>query len=274
MKKILSLGSLMLGLMAFAGPSLANRLAGATASADCTGYSLTVDAISLGTSKSYTVNYTFTLTPTAGPPVLVTGSIPFTASGATATVTASGTWPGSPLSASYTVTGSAVLTSSGSTVPITVNGSKAASLNCGRSGRMTGGGSVFEDDGTRVTHGFELHCDAAEQPNRLEVNWASSQRFHLETLTSAFCYQDPSINAGQPTNVFNTYVGAGTGRLDGVPGATAAFTFTDAGEPGKNDVATIVIKDSGGNVVLTVSGTLESGNQQAHVDNALRRRDD
>jgi hypothetical protein len=32
-------------------------------------------------------------------------------------------------------------------------------------------------------------------------------------------------------------------------------------------VATIVIKDSSGMVVLSVSGKLDSGNQQAHTDN-------
>jgi len=26
-------------------------------------------------------------------------------------------------------------------------------------GRMTGGGSIYTEDGMRVTHGFELHCD-------------------------------------------------------------------------------------------------------------------
>ena len=133
-------------------------------------------------------------------------------------------------------------------------------------GRMTGGGSVFETDGTRVTHGFELHCDVADVPNRLEINWPA-HRFHLETLTSAFCFQDPSINAAHPTNIFNTYVGIGTGLLGGAPGATAMWTFTDAGEPGTNDKATITIKDALGNVVLTVSGNLDSGNQQAHIDN-------
>src|SRR5579864_481 len=133
-------------------------------------------------------------------------------------------------------------------------------------GRMTGGGSVFEIDGTRVTHGFELHCDTTDVPNTLEINWAS-HRFHLTTLTSGLCFQDPSINAGHPTNIFNTYVGIGTGLLDGATGATAFWTFTDAGEPGTNDTATITIKDSLGNDVLTVSGKLDSGNQQAHTDN-------
>ena len=86
-------------------------------------------------------------------------------------------------------------------------------------------------------------------------------------MDTAFCFKDPAIDAAHPTNIFNTYVGSGTGRLDGAAGATAAWTFTDAGEPGKNDTATIVIKDSLGTVVLTVSGNLDSGNQQAHLDN-------
>jgi hypothetical protein len=169
------------------------------------------------------------------------------------------------------VTGSAVLTASGSTVPIIINGSSAALLTCGLDGRMTGGGSVFETDGTRVTHGFELHCDTPDVPNRLEINWAG-HRFHLETLISAFCSEDPTINAGHPTNIFNTYVGFGSGLLDGGPGATARWTFTDAGEPGTNDTATIVIKDSLGKVVLTVSGKLDIGTTD-HCRSRSRRSD-
>jgi hypothetical protein len=134
-------------------------------------------------------------------------------------------------------------------------------------GRMTGGGSVFETDGTRVTHGFELHCEIDDVPNRLEINWGIGNRFHLDTLTSAFCFVDPNINSGHPAAPFNTYQGVGTGSYNGTPGATATWTFTDAGEPGKNDMATITINDANSNVVLTVSGTLKNGNQQAHIDN-------
>ncbi len=134
-------------------------------------------------------------------------------------------------------------------------------------GRMTGGGSVFTTAGVRVTHGFEIHCDIADVPNRLEINWAGGNNFHLETLTSAFCFTDPKIDSGHPTAPFNTYIGAGTGKLNGVAGAAAAWTFTDAGEPGTKDKATITITDSHGNVVLTVSGLLDKGNQQAHTDN-------
>lgn len=131
-------------------------------------------------------------------------------------------------------------------------------------GRMTGGGSVFTSDGTRVTHGFELHCDKAKQPNNLEINWGPGNHFHLDKLTSATCKDDPSINPTPPPAGFDTYIGKGTGTYNGAPGATARWTFTDAGEPGTDDTAKIVIFDANGVKVLSVSGKLTFGNHQAH----------
>lgn len=129
-------------------------------------------------------------------------------------------------------------------------------------GRMTGGGSVFTIGGMRVTHGFELHCDASQGPNNLQVNWGKGNKFHLETLTSASCSDDPNIDEAPPVAGFDTYVGSGAGRCNGVP-ATATWTFTDAGEPGKNDTATI---DIVGGCTLSVSGSLKNGNHQAHKE--------
>lgn len=137
---------------------------------------------------------------------------------------------------------------------------------CSVPGRMTGGGSVFTNDNSRVTHGFELKCDKSQTPNNLEVNWGKGNKFHLETLTTASCSDDPAIEPNPPAAGFDTYKGTGTGRYNGAEGATAEWTFTDAGEPGKNDIATIVIKDSSGNIVLSVSGNLNGGNQQAHKE--------
>ena len=133
-------------------------------------------------------------------------------------------------------------------------------------GRMTGGGSVFTADGVRVTHGFELHCDANQEPNNLQVNWGKGNKFHLESLTSASCNDDPAIEPNPPAAGFDTYEGVGTGRYNGVSGATATWTFTDAGEPGNSDFAELVITDAGGNVVLSVSGNLNRGNHQAHEE--------
>jgi hypothetical protein len=128
---------------------------------------------------------------------------------------------------------------------------------------MTGGGSIFTSTGERVTHGLELHCSVPSSPNTLEINWGGNQ-FHLDTLLAVSCYTDPMISAGHPATNFNTYVGFGTGTYDGVAGATVLWTFTDAGEPGTNDMATYTIRDSGGNIFLTATGTLDNGNQQAH----------
>ena len=128
-------------------------------------------------------------------------------------------------------------------------------------GRMTGGGTVG-DTGTK--HGFELHCNITQSPNNLEVNWGKGNKFHLDTLSAASCSDDPSITPTPPTAGFNTYTGKGTGTYNGVAGATAEWTFTDAGEPGTKDTATIKITDVNGNIVLNVSGKLSQGNQQAH----------
>lgn len=127
-------------------------------------------------------------------------------------------------------------------------------------GRMTGGGSVGKTD---VRHGFELHCDMS-LPNNLEINWGKGNNFHLTSLTLATCSDDPSIDEGQPVAGFDTYAGSGVGKLNGVDGATIDFVLTDAGEPGKaGDYAKFSIN---GGAALAVSGTLDSGNHQAHPE--------
>jgi len=128
-------------------------------------------------------------------------------------------------------------------------------------GRMTGGGTIG-DTGTK--HGFELHCDITQSPNNLEVNWGKGNKFHLDTLSAASCSDDPNITPNPPAAGLNNYTQKGTGTYNGVAGATAEWTFTDAGEPGTNDTATIKITDVNGNIVLNVSGKLSQGNQQAH----------
>lgn len=130
-------------------------------------------------------------------------------------------------------------------------------------GRMTGGGTIPAGNPTlEGKHGFELHCDAADLPNRLEVNWGKGNKFHLETLTSAVCENNPALDEEQPVAGFDTYKGTGTGRLNGVSGASAKWVFTDDGEPGTDDHALISITDGVG--TYTFSGLLKNGNQQAH----------
>jgi hypothetical protein len=144
-------------------------------------------------------------------------------------------------------------------------------------GRMTGGGGCTTTDlntgkDIQVSHGFELHCNASDEPNNLEVNWSvegetGSHRFHLDVLAFADC-SDQGFNEKPPTAGFDTYYGEGTGSYDGESGATAKWTFTDKGEPGKDDTLEIEIKDESGEVVLSISCTLGSrgGNHQAHPE--------
>ena len=137
----------------------------------------------------------------------------------------------------------------------------------GIKGRMTGGGSVFQaGTGTRFTHGFELHCDPSAGPNRLQINWGKGNKFHLTSLDSATCSDDPALDEGNPVAGFDTFEGSGIGRLNGVPGAKITFKFTDDGEPGKGvDLAEFTIDD--GVTTIVVSGFLDKGNQQAHPEN-------
>ena len=135
---------------------------------------------------------------------------------------------------------------------------------------MTGGGSVFGTAGLRVTHGFELHCDLEIGPNNLEINWEGNH-FHLDTLTSVSCTDDPNIEPPPPAADFDTYFATGTGSCNGVEGATITFTLTDAGEPGakgaKKDTATFEITGCPDGLTLSVSGSLKKGNHQAHIQN-------
>ena len=132
-------------------------------------------------------------------------------------------------------------------------------------GRMTGGGSI---PGSKVHHGFTLHCNASQLPNNLEVNLGKGDKFHLEVLNTASCSDDGSIVESPPVAGFDTYTGTGIGRYNGVTGATIEFTFTDAGEPGVNDTASIKIVDAGGDTVLDISDNLKNGNHQAHASSS------
>lgn len=58
----------------------------------------------------------------------------------------------------------------------------------------------------------------------------------------------------------------GTGRYNGVTGASAEWEFTDKGEPGKDDTVRLKIVDAGGNIVVDIDGKLKVGNQQAHAE--------
>jgi hypothetical protein len=138
-------------------------------------------------------------------------------------------------------------------------------------GRMTGGGNQITVGGAKITRGFTIHCDITLS-NNIEVNWKSN-KWHLDKpITSATCIDDPNVEPAPPPAPFDTFIGEGVGRLNGVDGSFIRFTFVDAGEPGgDNDHAIIRIWAPGANPavdapVLDVNGFLSGGNLQAHYD--------
>jgi hypothetical protein len=131
--------------------------------------------------------------------------------------------------------------------------------------RMTGGGTIENGkgrDAERWTWGFEIRCDASR--GNLEYQDHSGGNFHLATLTTVICVDDPAVGPGVPKAGFDTMRVTGIGSWNGVAGYIVEVTFVDAGEPGTKDSIRIVVKESGGAVVSEVSGNLTGGNHQAH----------
>jgi len=118
-----------------------------------------------------------------------------------------------------------------------------------------------------VTRGFTLHCDILLS-NNLEINWPGNKWHTDKPFTAVQCLDDPAITPNPPDAPVDTYIGEGTGTLNGVPGATASIIFKDSGEQGgKNDFAQIRITDANGVVVLDLPlSPLTNGNVQAHFD--------
>ena len=132
-----------------------------------------------------------------------------------------------------------------------------------------------------MTHGFEIHCNPVINSDNLEINWpggGTENNFHLHNgvVTGTTCLETP-IDQLPRAAPFDTYIGVGTGKLNGVDGYSINWTLVDAGEPGKDDTAAYLIwKDTnndgdvdGGEPVALSVGTklLTFGNHQAHPEN-------
>jgi hypothetical protein len=134
---------------------------------------------------------------------------------------------------------------------------------------MTGGGQVGSGSST-ATHSLVLPCTLAQShPGpHLGVVYKSNGNHHftLTSLSSVSCSLDPKAGSPAPPKAdFNTLTGQGNGTCDGLP-AHVSFTFTDSGEPGTSDTASITISSSSsGGCSLSVSGPIANGDQQAHT---------
>jgi hypothetical protein len=126
--------------------------------------------------------------------------------------------------------------------------------------RMTGGGEMVHN-GSAYTHGFTLHCAFTHHVANLQLSWEGGH-FHLDDVAWVVCLDDPALEPSQPAVGFDTVVGVGWGRLDGVD-ADIWFKLTDAGEPG--DLDTLAFELAIGAWTMDGAGTLTDGNHQAHT---------
>jgi len=161
-----------------------------------------------------------------------------------------------------------------------------AVTTCTNEGFMTGGGRFNGNINNApapnptipiLVHGFILHCNAADLPNNLEINWKDpstgvEHQFHLDSLYWAQCQYVVALGSPNPPDAnFNLWVGNGTGRLDGTPGAFIYAQFSDQSQPagtqagGPGDWSTIVIYSPTHTLVLQVTDSLFGGAQQSHM---------
>lgn len=158
------------------------------------------------------------------------------------------------------------------TTPIvqSIGGSALATTGTGDCGWMTGGGQLtgtYRGEPARVTFGLgKIRCGSTE--TTLEVNAhpinsngpSGDASFHFTTIITLNC-----ITTGDPSPPKNSEPNRYIGTASDGNGHVVSFDFTDNGEPGTNDEATISISENSV-VILTATG-FTGGNLQAHKSN-------
>ena len=101
------------------------------------------------------------------------------------------------------------------------------------------------------------------------MNWPEGNNFHLEVMETAVCTDDDTIDQHPPGSApFDTHTGSGTGKLNGVLGASAEWVIVDGGEPGTNDFWSLTVRDENDVIVLSFTNRpLTLGNHQTHKTN-------
>lgn len=126
-----------------------------------------------------------------------------------------------------------------------------------QSGSMKGGGSFTSENDQQVNFNYEMYSLDVPAPYTMEIKW-SDQVFKLSKLNTL-----DLIKSGSGTGTNNYAKGTGTGAINGVGGATIEFLFTDTNVKG-NDFAQILVKDVNGDIVLSTSGTVTTGDNSAY----------
>ena len=253
-----------LALVAFsAAPAWANTLTGASATADCNGYTVTVNAVDLNPGTMYQINLDFTLT-CDGTTSTKFDTITFTADGTgNATETQSGTWGSGALSSHCTVTGTATLTSSGSQVPITINGQTSASLMCG----TTGGGKRF-GIGPSSMEG-DLHISPGDWISG-GYNFKFVSGSHGATALTVMATITVPISCPNGTTE-NVVVPLGIpGQLDGGGATAVAYNIAagDTSNHASNDQNSVLTWEGSVQAPANLCGGVDGRNQTGAVFNA------
>jgi len=123
--------------------------------------------------------------------------------------------------------------------------------------QMTGSAKIRGPQG-RTDIQLRLFCDPLRSPQRLVVRWGGDRSFELDLVLESECEEEPTP--------MHSHSGAGIGRLDGVPGAVATWTFQDLGEPGSEDHVELAIADQEGALLLELDTAIDGANLQAHED--------
>ena len=222
-KPLTVLGSALALIALSALPARANILTGATATANCSGYSVSVNAADLTAGTQYTIAYTFTITCSGGSSKTITGNIVFTAAGSTATATATGSFGTMPGTSGCNITGYASLPGF-STVPIDINGAGTTSIP---------GQGDFSNPAPLNCSTLTLACAASSG----SVNTPYSSSLVATGGVSPYTF---SITSGSlPTGLSLDF---SSGAITGTPTQAGPFNFTaqvvdSSGNPATNTVS-------------------------------------
>jgi hypothetical protein len=161
-------------LMAFAIPSHANVITGATGTVTCSSYSLEFSGVGLHPTVTYSVQFSFTLTPTVGTPIPIMGvaAIPSGTSGSF-DVTATGSL--GPLTEAYVITSSLATLNGSSPVSTIAIAFTSTTLTCTSlpvaPGQAATIGFWHNKDGQALINSFNGASTATALGNWLDSNF-------------------------------------------------------------------------------------------------------
>ncbi len=121
--------------------------------------------------------------------------------------------------------------------------------------KVTGGGFLVANG--RVSFGFNAKSTPAGPAGQLQLRAGGRDRFHGDAVSAL------SVDGARAT-------WSGTGRWNGVPGATFTATATDGRTSGPRraapaDSLSVQVRDASGALVLSASGELKGGNLTVHT---------